>query len=88
MKEKTESDIREFMMSQNLDSCELNEIVPVMEIDTFLESFGYEMRDLDHDNINGFDVDFWYYWDKEDCPSICYHGSLWYSNCKLEIEEE
>lgn len=59
-------------------------------IDTYtniLKDFGYEMEDLE-DNLNGFSVDFWYYYKNKEGNRLCLGGSLWYGDFALSKVEE
>lgn len=58
---------------------------PISTIKDALEEEGYIMEDLD-DNTNGWDVDFWYYFNKEGSPRVTLMGSLWYGDYKLVKE--
>lgn len=51
-------------------------MMPVKEIERLLKALGYKWRELTGDEINGWSVDFWYYFDKEGAGSLCFTGSL------------
>ena len=54
---------------------------PLENYEVLLESLGWERED-DEEPINGWQVDFWYYYTKGD-QRICLAGSLWYGNWTL-----
>ena len=82
-------DIIQNFLSTDRESIPL-QFFPVDTYTKILEDFGYEMEDLE-DNLNGFSVDFWYYYENKEGKRLCLGGSLWYGNfnlSKVEPEDE
>lgn len=57
---------------------------PIADIKSAFMAEGWTFRN-DEDCINGWQVDFWYYFIKED-QKILLSGSLWYGNYKLTYD--
>ena len=74
-------DIIQNFLSTDRESI-LLQFFPVDTYTKILEDFGYEMEDLG-DNLNGFSVDFWYYYKSKEGKRLCLGGSLWYGNFNL-----
>ena len=60
---------------------------PIDIYTNILKDFGYEMEDLG-DNLNGFSVDFWYYYKNKEGDRLCLGGSLWYGGFALSKVKE
>lgn len=78
--------ISEFIRLQG-DKLELNEMVPLVEIEEIFKYEGYEMEELD-DNINGWQIDFWYSFEHVGKARYTVSGSLWYGNFKIYKNEK
>ena len=61
---------------------------PIDTYNNILKDFGYEMEDSDGDNLNGWSVDFWYYYKNKEGNRLCLGGSLWYGEFTLSKVEE
>lgn len=71
------SDQKEFKLPYMISIKEFNEI---------LKTFGYDWVELDGDEINGWQVDFWYRFHHEVLPIVTLSGSLYYGDFKLTKE--
>lgn len=61
---------------------------PIDTYNNILKDFGYEMEDLG-DNLNGWSVDFWYYYKNKEGNRLCLGGSLWYGDFALsKVKDE
>lgn len=56
---------------------------PVSDIKKMFEEVGYYQLELDGDETNGWQVDFWYKFARPDQPTVTLSGSLWYGNFKF-----
>ena len=61
---------------------------PIDTYNNILKDFGYEMEDSDGDNLNGWSVDFWYYYKNKEGNRLCLGGSLWYGEFTLSKVKE
>ena len=61
---------------------------PIDTYNNILKDFGYEMEDSDGDNLNGWSVDFWYYYKNKEGNRLCLGGSLWYGEFTLSKFKE
>lgn len=73
--------LQNFLNSNTKETIPL-QIIPIDTYSKILEDFGYEMEELE-DNLNGFSVDFWYYYKNKENNRLCLGGSLWYGNYSL-----
>tara|TARA_R110002073_G_scaffold3315_6_gene22350 strand:+ start:12104 stop:12358 length:255 start_codon:yes stop_codon:yes gene_type:complete len=58
-------------------------MIPIADVERILKRVGYDR--LEENDTNGWQVDFWYYFKKED-KSLCLSGSLFYGRYKLTRE--
>ena len=79
-------DIIQNFLNTNKESIPL-QFYPINEYTNILEDFGYVMEDLG-DNLNGWSVDFWYYYKNKEGNRLCLGGSLWYGNFTLSKVKE
>lgn len=65
--------------------------IPMISISDFEKiisrDFGFEMDELNGDEINGWQVDFWYNFKKDNIKLIL-EGSLYYGRYKIYIDNE
>lgn len=73
--------IKEFLQQGCDEDMELI-MQPIDDIKTDLEKLGFEMEKSD-ENTNGWQVDFFYYFNHSVYGKYLLHGSLWYGDFKL-----
>ena len=62
--------------------------LPISEYVTIFNKLGYNIE-LHGEEVNGWQVDFWYRFTKMGCKTIMLTGSLWYGEThNLELEDE
>lgn len=67
----------------------LPSMLPISEISDFLENKGFEELDLNGDETNGWQVDFWYTYTHKILGDFMITGSLFYGNFKfIKIEKD
>lgn len=79
-------DIIQNFLNTDRESISL-QFYPIDTYTNILKDFGYEMEDLE-DNLNGFSVDFWYYYKNKEGNRLCLGGSLWYGDFALSKVKE
>jgi hypothetical protein len=65
--------------------------IPMCPLSELVEKFkkhGYKWRELSGNELNGWEVDFWYYFDKKGHKSICFSGGLYRGDFKLTEDNE
>lgn len=76
-------EISRFIHNQG-DELNLEEMIPLDQIRKVFEKQGYKWEDLKDDgNLNGWSVDFWYYFSHPEKIRYCVSGSLWYGGFKI-----
>ena len=79
--------IEEFLLNVPEETSFPLTVQPLGNIEAALKSLGY-IKEPFTDNTNGWQVDFFYYFKKED-SRLCLSGSLWYGSYTLQkIEYE
>lgn len=78
--------VQELLNSDN-ESVEI-EMTPIQDIQSILNEFGYEDLDLDGEETNGWQIDFWYKFYKKDSPTLMVSGSLHYGDFKISKYEK
>lgn len=72
---------------ENLIASDSKEIeilmTPIKEIEKVLTSLGYDELNLTGDELNGWQVDFWYKFTHEEKPNLTVSGSLYYGDFKI-----
>jgi hypothetical protein len=61
----------------------LETMIPISEMDSLMQEFGYDELETDGDETNGWQIDFWYTWNKKDRYSYTLSGSLFYGGFVL-----
>lgn len=61
-------------------------MIPVRTIEKLLIELGYDQLEMQGEETNGWQIDFWYYFKGTDKTTICMTGSLHYGNFKLSKE--
>lgn len=85
------SSIEEFIFHNGgIEICSVNEIVGTYGVEGVLKhlekNHGYTRKELNGEETNGWQIDYWYYLTKENEYNICLSGSLLYGQPKLSFE--
>jgi len=62
-------------------------MTPIRDVEEILKELGYNELELNGDETNGWQVDFWYYFYSETQPVLLLSGSLHYGDFKLSKEK-
>lgn len=75
--------IQEFVKS-GAKELKFDTMLPVRTVEDALTEIGFEELDLEGDETNGWQVDFWYYFKSTTYGTYMLSGSLHYGKFKLE----
>ena len=85
MIEEHKKEILDFLKNRETQSLSIP-MIPINNIKNFLGELGYDTQ-TSSDDTNGWQVDFWYYFNKPGEEELCLSGSLWYGKFNLSKDK-
>jgi len=64
----------------------LDYTLPLIDFEELIKSLGFK-EDRDNFDTNGWEIDFWYYFEHPSYGNFCLSGSFWYGNFTITKEE-
>ncbi len=83
MTEELKLKIKKLIESGSEEVIDLESMMPIRDMEDYLKTLGFKDLDINGDELNGWQVDFWYKFEHKKYGTYCLSGSLHHGDFKF-----